>query len=135
MVVQLLLGGQCKAGGDDGQCVCAQLLGTLAQADGLGGGDAAGACVDRYAALYLIDDSGKDLFLLLEGQGVGFAVGAHGEDAVHAACQQALHLLAQSLMVDRLLRVVVHGGDYGRDDALDIAGLHKSLLLFCYMIS
>ena len=131
MVVQLLLGGQCKAGGDDGQCICAQLLGTLAQADGFG----AGACVDRYAALYLIDDSGKDFFLLLEGQGVGFAVGAHGEDAVHAACQQALHLLAQSLMVDRLLRVVVHGGDYGRDDAFDIAGLHKSLLLFCYMIS
>ena len=125
MVIQLLLGGQCKAGGDDGQCICAQLLGTLAQADGFGGGDAAGACVDRYAALYLIDDSGKDLFLLLKGQGVGFAVGAHGEDVVHAACQ----------MVDRLLRVVVHGGDYGRDDALDIAGLHKSLLLFCYMIS
>ena len=125
MVVQLLLGSQCEAGGDDGQCICAQLLGALAQADGLGGGDAAGACVNRYTALYLIDDSGKDLLLLLEGQGVGFAVGAHGEDAMHAACQQALHLLAQSLMIDRLLRVIVHGGDYGRDNAFDVAGLHN----------
>ena len=44
---------------------------------------------------------------------------------MHAACQQALHLLAQSLMIDRLLRVVVHGGDYGRDNAFDVAGLHN----------
>ena len=125
MVVQLLLGSQCEAGSDDGQCICAQLLGALAQADGLGGGDAAGACVNGDAALYLIDDSGKDLLLLLEGQSIGFAVGAHGEDAMHAACQQALHLLAQSLMIDRLLRVIVHGGDYRRDNAFDVAGLHN----------
>ena len=85
VVVQLLLGGQCEAGGDDGQCICAHLLGALTQADGLGGGDAAGACVNGDAALDLVDDGSQDLLLLLEGQSVGFAVGAHGEDAMHAA--------------------------------------------------
>ena len=125
VVVQLLLGGQCEAGGDDGQGICAHLLGALAHADGLGGGDAAGACVNGDAALDLVDDGSQDLFLLLKGEGVSLAVGAHGEDAMHAACQQTLHLLTQSLVVDSLLVIVVHRGDYRRDNAFDVAGLHN----------
>ena len=125
MVVQLFLGGQREAGGDDGQCICAHFLGALAQADGLGGGDAAGACVNGDAALDLVDDGSQDLFLLLKREGVGFAVGTHGEDTMHAACQQALHLLAQSLMIDCLLVIVVHRGNYRRDNAFDVAGLHN----------
>ena len=125
MVVQLFLGSQCEAGGDDGQCICAHLLGALAHADGLGGGDAAGACVNGDAALDLVDDGSQDFFLLLKGEGVSLAVGTQREHAVDAACQQALDLLTQSLVVDGLLVIVVHRGNYRRDNAFDVAGLHN----------
>ena len=135
VVVQLLLGSQCKAGGDDGQRICAQLLSTLAHADGLCGGDAAGTGIHGHAALDLIDDGLQHLFLLMEGQGIGLAVGAHGENAMDAACQQTLHLIAQLCMVDRLFRVIVHRGNYRRDDTFDIAGLHGVFSFSSYMIS
>ena len=125
MVVQLFLGSQREAGGDDGQGICAHLLGALAHADGLGGGDAAGACVNGDAALDLVDDGSQDLFLLLKREGVSLAVGAQREHAVDAACQQALDLLTQSLVVDSLLVIVVHRGNYRRDNAFDVAGLHN----------
>ena len=125
VVIQLFLGSQCEAGGDDGQCICAHLLGALAHADGLGGGDAAGACVNGDAALDLVDDGSQDLFLLLKREGVSLAVGAQREHAVDAACQQALDLLTQSLVVDGLLVIVVHRGNYRRDNAFDVAGLHN----------
>ena len=125
VVVQLLLGGQCEAGGDDGQGICAHLLGAPAHADGLGGGDAAGACVNGDAALDLVDDGSQDLFLLLKRESVSLAVGAQREHAVDAACQQTLDLLTQSLVVDGLLVIVVHGGNYRRDNAFDVAGLHN----------
>ena len=124
-LVQLLLGGQREAGGDDGQCICAHLLGAPAHADGLGGGDAAGACVNGDTALDLVDDGSQDFFLLLKREGVSLAVGTQREHAVDAACQQALDLLTQSLMVDGLLGVIVHGGDHRRDNASDVAGLHS----------
>ena len=41
------------------------------------------------------------------------------------ACQQALDLLTQSLVVDGLLVIVVHRGNYRRDNAFDVAGLHN----------
>ena len=44
---------------------------------------------------------------------------------MHAACQQALDLLPQSLVVDGLLVIVVHRGNYRRDNAFDVAGLHN----------
>ena len=100
MVVQLFLGSQREAGGDDGQGICAHLLGALAHADGLGGGDAAGACVNGDAALDLVDDGSQ-------------------------ACQQTLDLPTQSLVVDGLLVIVVHRGNYRRDNAFDVAGLHN----------
>ena len=59
------------------------------------------------------------------GEGVSLAVGAQREHAVDAACQQALDLLTQSLVVDSLLGVVVHRGNYRRDNAFDVAGLHN----------
>ena len=125
VVVQLFLGGQREAGGNDGQGICAHLLGAPAHADGLGGGDAAGACVNGDAALDLVDDGSQDFFLLLKREGVSLAVGTQREHAVDAACQQALDLLPQSLVVDGLLGVIVHGGDHRRDNASDVAGLHS----------
>ena len=127
VIVQLLLRSHCKAGGNDGQCICSKLFCTLAHADGLCGGDAASAGINRHTTLDLIDHRCEDLFFLSGRKGVCFAVGAQREDSMHTARQQTLYLLAQLFMIDGLLCVIVHRGDYRRDNTFDIAGLHNVL--------
>ncbi len=135
VVVQLLLAGQGEAGGDDGQHVRAQLLSPLAHVDGVGGGDAAGPGVDGDTALDLIDDGFQNLFLLLQAENVALAVGAEGEQAVDAAGEQPLHLVAQLLMIDGLVVIAVHGGQNGRNDAFDLAVFHDVTLLMYFSFS
>ena len=134
VVVQFLLAGQSEAGGDDGQHIGAHLLGPLAHVDGVGGGDTAGAGIHGDTALHLIDNGFQNLFLLLQAQDVAFAVGAEGEQAVDAACQQPLHLIAQLRVIDGLAVIVVHGGQNGRNDAFDFAVFHiMTLLIFLFL--
>ena len=66
---------------------------------------------------------------LFKGERIGLAVRAQREDAVDAALQQALDLLAQLLVVDGLLGVVVHRGDYRGDDAFNVRNFHRKTLL------
>ena len=128
VVIHFFLRSHGKAGGDDGQDVGTQISSTLAQLNGLTGGDAAGACVNGNAALDLIHAGLDDGQLLVEGQRVGLAVGADGEDAVDAALDQALDLLAEDFQIDGLIGV--HGGQDGGDDAFHRNVLHNRFLLF-----
>ena len=128
VVIQLLLAGQSEAGGDDGQDVRAHLLGALAHVDGVAGGDAAGAGIHGDTALHLVDGGLQDLLLLLQAQDVTLAVGAEGEDAVDAAGDLPLDLVAQLGDVHALI-LRVHGSDDGRDNALDCNVFHIDALL------
>ena len=130
VVIQFLLAGHGEAGGDDGQHIGAQFLGPLAHVDGVPGGDAAGAGVHGHPAFHLVDGGLQDLFLLFHAQDVTLAVGAEAEQAVNAAGDLPLDLIAQLGNVDALIRGV-HGGDNGSDDTLDRNALHNShTLLF-----
>ena len=122
VLVQLVLAGGGKAGGDDGQHVRAQGLGHLALLDGLFGGDAAGAGIDGDAAVGLLDDGAQDQFLLLAVQDVALAVGAEAENGVDPALDLAVDLGPQLSHVDGL--VIVHRGNDRRDDAFDFDCLH-----------
>ena len=95
VVIQLLLGGYGKAGGDDGQDVRAQSLRLTAEGDGVAGADTAGAGVDGNPALHLVDGGLQHADLLLHAKDVALAVGAKGEDAVHAPGDEPLDLAAQ----------------------------------------
>lgn len=128
VVVQLLLAGQGKAGGDDGQGVRAQLLGPLAQVDGVPGGDAAGSGVDGDAALDLVHGGLQNLLLFLQAEDVRLAVGAEGKNAVDAAGDLPLNLVAELRNVDAFV-LGVHGGDDRGNDALDFELLHARTLL------
>ena len=125
VLVQLVLAGGGKAGGDDGQHVRAQRLGHLALLDGLPGGDAAGAGIDGHAAVAFLDDGPQHQFLFLAVEDVALAVGAKAEDGVDAALDLAVDLGPQLGDVDGL--VVVHRGDNRGDDAFDFNSLHGSI--------
>ena len=128
VVVHLFLRSHGEAGGDDGQDVGTQVGSTLAQLNGLAGGDAAGTCVNGNTALDLIHTGLDDGQLFVKGQCVGLAVGANGEDAVDAALDQTLDLLAEDFQVHGLIGV--HGGQDGGDDAFHRNVLHNRFLLF-----
>ena len=127
VVIQLLLAGQGEAGGDDGQDIGAHLLGPLAHVDGITGRDTAGAGIHGDSALHLVDGGLQDLLLLLHAQDIALAVGAEGENAVDAAGNLPLDLVAQLRDIHALISA--HRGNDRRNDTLNGDVLHSRSLL------
>lgn len=127
MVIQLLLGGHSKAGGDDGQDVRTQALRLAAEGDGVSGADASGARIYGNPALHLIDGRLQHADLLVHVENVALAVGAKGEDTMHASGNEPLDLAAHLIQVHTF--VGIHRGQDRRDNAFDRYTLHDYSLL------
>ena len=127
VVIEFLLAGSPKAGGDDAEHIGPFLTGHAGLGDGLPRGDTACPRIHRDPSPHLADGGFQNLAFLPAVQGIALPVGAKAKNPMHAAFQQPLHLAAQLLQVDLLVRA--HRGDDGRDDAFYLYRLHSFFLL------
>ena len=68
----------------------------------------------------LIDDGIQYRFLFRHGEDISLSIGAEGKNSVNAAGKQAFHLIAQLLMIHRLLKIVIHRSQDRWNNALNI---------------
>ena len=123
---QLLLAGNEKIGGDDGDRADPPVLRHLRRFDRLASGDGAGSRIDGNPATGLVNDNPDGLFFLFEGEGEKFPLASDWEKTVNAAVDQMIGQFPECAFVNPSLRR--DRGDHRGDDPFRYKILHVILL-------
>ena len=123
---QLLLAGNEKIGGDDGDRADPPVLRHLRRFDRLASGDGAGSRIDGNPATGLVNDNPDGLFFLFEGEGEKFPLASDGEQPMGPAFNQMVGEFSKRAFVDPSLRR--DRCDHRGDDPFRYKILHVILL-------